>query len=323
MIYLLAKYTLLFLLALVLGVLLGRWWIRRSYVDVSDSYPDLEEAQNSNERAWDRLWKRLDMLDGGIEPKISQAFAAQPQQTFPSVDLSGIERRLAGLERRLEQAKPPAQPDFGPVITRLEQLEKAVTAASAASDAARRSAPAEAGQRFDLSPVSERIADLERYVRTLPRTSHQLDLSPIKFRLGAIESAIETLGYSAVSATPTGERTTSSSLDGASSALSLSTASANTAVGAEQQNSGPQLFDSASAGERDDLKKISGIGPKLESLLNQNGVYYFWQIASWTDADIAFIDERLDVFKGRIHRDKWVEQSLTFKALPGAAQAPK
>ena len=53
---------------------------------------------------------------------------------------------------------------------------------------------------------------------------------------------------------------------------------------------------------------ISGVGPKLEGVLNDLGVYQFSQVASWKKADIAYVDERLK-FKGRIERDDWVKQA--------------
>lgn len=58
----------------------------------------------------------------------------------------------------------------------------------------------------------------------------------------------------------------------------------------------------------DDLKQIKGIGPKLEETLNALGVYHFDQIAAWTEADIAWIDEQLN-FKGRVEREDWIEQA--------------
>ncbi len=58
----------------------------------------------------------------------------------------------------------------------------------------------------------------------------------------------------------------------------------------------------------DDLKMIAGIGPKLEKLLNEMGVYTFRQIAGWGAAEIKWVDERLK-FKGRIVRDDWVAQA--------------
>ena len=66
---------------------------------------------------------------------------------------------------------------------------------------------------------------------------------------------------------------------------------------------------SAPNGEADDLKVIKGIGPKLEKELNGAGVFHFSQIASWTAKEVAWADENLVSFKGRISRDSWVTQA--------------
>lgn len=61
-------------------------------------------------------------------------------------------------------------------------------------------------------------------------------------------------------------------------------------------------------GPSDDLKKISGIGPKIEDLLNQLGIFRYEQIADFTPEKISWVNERL-MFKGRIEREGWVEQA--------------
>jgi len=58
----------------------------------------------------------------------------------------------------------------------------------------------------------------------------------------------------------------------------------------------------------DDLKQLSGVGPALEKKLQEAGVTTFAQIAAWTEADIADMDEKLS-FKGRIEREGWVDQA--------------
>jgi NADH-quinone oxidoreductase subunit E len=58
----------------------------------------------------------------------------------------------------------------------------------------------------------------------------------------------------------------------------------------------------------DDLKAISGIGPKLEQVLNGLGIWTYDQIASLTQAEIAWLDEELG-FVGRIGRDDWTGQA--------------
>jgi len=57
-----------------------------------------------------------------------------------------------------------------------------------------------------------------------------------------------------------------------------------------------------------DLKQIAGIGPKLEKVLNGQGITSIGQIATWTDADVAKFDDALGL-DGRIARDDWVGQA--------------
>lgn len=61
----------------------------------------------------------------------------------------------------------------------------------------------------------------------------------------------------------------------------------------------------------DDLKRIKGIGPKLEGQLNELGYFHFDQIASWGPEELAWIDENLQGFTGRATRDEWIEQART------------
>ena len=61
-------------------------------------------------------------------------------------------------------------------------------------------------------------------------------------------------------------------------------------------------------GAADDLKVISGVGPVLEGKLNDLGVYHFWQIARWSEKEVAWVDGFLN-FKGRIARDEWIKQA--------------
>ncbi len=72
-------------------------------------------------------------------------------------------------------------------------------------------------------------------------------------------------------------------------------------------------------GEPDDLKKIGGVGPKLEGTLNELGIYHFWQIAEFTPDNVAWVDGYLS-FKGRIDRDDWIGQAKTFADEAGADQ---
>ncbi|MCA0045261.1 NADH-quinone oxidoreductase subunit NuoE [Celeribacter litoreus] len=73
----------------------------------------------------------------------------------------------------------------------------------------------------------------------------------------------------------------------------------------------PVTLDAAREGGADDLKKLKGVGPKLEETLNELGFYHFDQIAAWTPEQVAWVDSRLK-FKGRIERDGWIEQAKIF-----------
>jgi NADH-quinone oxidoreductase subunit E len=69
----------------------------------------------------------------------------------------------------------------------------------------------------------------------------------------------------------------------------------------------------------DDLKAISGIGPKLEAVLNGLGVWTYAQIAEWTKEEIAWVDDYLS-FKGRIGRDGWIGQAAKLAGKPGGGK---
>ncbi|MCC1492304.1 NADH-quinone oxidoreductase subunit E [Cognatishimia sp. F0-27] len=71
----------------------------------------------------------------------------------------------------------------------------------------------------------------------------------------------------------------------------------------------PETLDAPKGGKADDLKKISGVGPKMEALLHSLGFYHFEQIAAWGPEEVAWVDDHLEGFKGRVSRDNWVEQA--------------
>jgi predicted flap endonuclease-1-like 5' DNA nuclease len=58
----------------------------------------------------------------------------------------------------------------------------------------------------------------------------------------------------------------------------------------------------------EDLKVISGIGPKLETLLNKIGIFTLAQIAAWSADDAAKVDSDLQL-NGRVLRDDWRGQA--------------
>lgn len=73
----------------------------------------------------------------------------------------------------------------------------------------------------------------------------------------------------------------------------------------------PQTLQAARNGQADDLKQIRGVGPKLETMLHGMGFFHFDQIATWSAAELAWVDQHLTGFKGRASRDNWVAQART------------
>ncbi|MGH6761476.1 MAG: NADH-quinone oxidoreductase subunit NuoE [Phyllobacterium sp.] len=67
----------------------------------------------------------------------------------------------------------------------------------------------------------------------------------------------------------------------------------------------------------DDLKMISGVGPKIEELLHELGIFTYAQVASWKKAEREWVDNYLS-FKGRVEREDWVKQA---KALAKGGEA--
>ena len=73
---------------------------------------------------------------------------------------------------------------------------------------------------------------------------------------------------------------------------------------ANAQKSPKQLFQPPK--EKDDLKKIYGIGPVMEKTLNGLGISSYKQIADFTKSDIERVADAIESFSDRIERDDWV-----------------
>ncbi|WP_306110601.1 MULTISPECIES: NADH-quinone oxidoreductase subunit E [Roseovarius] len=83
------------------------------------------------------------------------------------------------------------------------------------------------------------------------------------------------------------------------------------AAATEDAGTKPETMDAPRDGGADDLKMIKGVGPKLEQLLHSMGFYHFDQIAAWGPQEVAWVDQNLEGFKGRVSRDDWVAQAKT------------
>ena len=64
-----------------------------------------------------------------------------------------------------------------------------------------------------------------------------------------------------------------------------------------------------SEGEPDNLQQLKGVGPKLAAMLSAMGLTRFEQIASLSPGQVEAIDAELGAFRGRLKRDRIVEQA--------------
>ncbi len=80
-------------------------------------------------------------------------------------------------------------------------------------------------------------------------------------------------------------------------------------------------------GAGDDLTLIWGVGETLAKKLNGLGIWHFDQVGKWTPANVAWFEDAMGGFKGRVARDKWIEQCQKLAAgwRPGseAGEKPK
>ena len=59
----------------------------------------------------------------------------------------------------------------------------------------------------------------------------------------------------------------------------------------------------------DDLKIISGVGPKLEKMLHEFGIKSFYQLSRLDNEGINALNEKIEFFPGRMERDNWIGQA--------------
>lgn len=70
----------------------------------------------------------------------------------------------------------------------------------------------------------------------------------------------------------------------------------------------PLVLSSPKPTGKDNLKKIKGINSKIESDLNNIGIYHFEQIAKWSNKNAEWIEAYLSI-QGSAKNNQWIEQA--------------
>lgn len=220
-------------------------------------------------------------------------------------------RRIAGAGVAKSAEGDATDPDGR---TRIAELESQLNAEKAEVDAIRRKAGIQkAGEEGPLAEGSlmwrnrhlesrvrfleGKLADLESEAMPAQPVEDQNDAATrLRWRNSYLEGRVKYLEEELVR---TGGLTTENAVP--------------TAVGSppgpkQPEGEQPELLESPRDGRADDLKLISGIGPKLEQKLNSIGIWHFAQISSWNRAEVDWVNGAIS-FHGRIERERWVSQA--------------
>ncbi len=252
----------------------------RGHTSEQERLQSLEAAQIEAEQEIDSLQKAL--AEARADRAAHGDDAAEDQRVALEAEVNRLRTELAGLTAEYEGEDGQ------------RALESRLTALKQERDQA----------RSELASLRETIADLEG--RRSRRRALEADKDAEIIRLRSLlvphppsnNQNEQLAGADATGAT------------GAAEVPGKPNASQETAVSERPAMLRPgQPF-----GAPDDLKKISGIGPKLSQALNEQGIFHFWQLAALTDEKLAWLDDNMLTFKGRIKREGWVQQAKDMHA---------
>jgi predicted flap endonuclease-1-like 5' DNA nuclease/polyhydroxyalkanoate synthesis regulator phasin len=226
-----------------------------------------------------------------LEAELAKAQSAQPAPATvadapaaPAVDTAKLEWEVKYLRTRVEALQ--------------NELAVAPVAAAAAPQPVE-AAPAPAAD--PASPVEEELASLRWRVRYLEGKLAYFE---------GDEDAAE--GEDAADSEP-GPKSAAETILGQLEAADEAAEAEEIAKGTARVR--PAQLEKPFTQNGDDLTLIGGIGPKIQELLNDLGIFHFKQIAAWTPENVAWVDDYLSS-AGRITREGWVEQA---RVLAGEA----
>lgn len=349
MAYPLTEIVFLLLIAALLGGCFAWWLARRRFQNVSVEYARMrtewsqwrrdvearlgERPQHDLAPVIERL-RSVESLIGDIRlpayevPDLSPVLDAVAAIRFPEIkplDLTPMQSRIATLEQAVRGIVIPVQPlpketDLSSVMARFAAVEQRISAIRITDPA----------RPVDFAPMHGRIDRLEHAVRSIvipvPKEHREVDLGGVFQRLQEIERQIEKIRLPELPpSTPVDLAPVLQSLSALQARLdrpAAAVAPAMPSLAATIRQGSANLLVSPVYGRPDDLKRINGVADVLEKTLHGVGVYYFWQVAEWSAADVAHVDAQLTAFKGRIARDHWIPQALDLAELPDSARKP-
>jgi len=352
--FLLAEILILLVAAAAAGALFAYWWFRRYYEDVTLEYTRSRDEWTSWRRSFEERLAARPQVDlqplteqvAGVDAAVRAINIPQPEATDLSpvlsavADLAPVHSRLDAIEQRIGTIRMPDAPapvDLEPLSQRLAALEQRVAGITipqpkdvdlnpalqrltAIDTAVRAIKIPDAAAAVDLAPTQGRLDRIEQAVRgiSIPQAKEP-DLSAITTRLQQLQVRVDAIrmpeATAPVDLTPVLER-----LSLLQTRIENPPTPPAPKVGVREGSK--NLLSHAGHGRPDDLKQIKGVKRVLERTLHKVGVFYFWQIAEWSPADVKHVDSVLPAFKGRIERDHWVTQANELSTKSTAAKPP-
>lgn len=273
------------------------------------------DDEADNRRRWRQryLEARVAWLEGRLRDAGERVVEQTPQAIADTGEVDGARNELNALRERLAAAESRATQAVGERARMAGILaEKEGALAGAQSDAVsatRRLADLEAERTTLLARIEalESAPVPEPVIVESPAPAEDPEAARLKWRSRYLDSRVRYLEQSiALAPKVASEQRPQAPRDDTFAPLEQG--------GAEVK---PQGLPAARGGAPDDLRLIDGVTPRIESTLNSLGIYHFDQISAWTPANIGWI-ERYLAFKGRIGRERWVEQA---RALANGAAA--
>ena len=310
----------------------------------------------------EQLAERIDRARDLASESVANAALDLSQQiaSLPLPNVDALQTRLSSLDRSIQTLRLP-EPDLRPIQSMLMGLERAVGDLSRGSqdlrplnDALSALETSVSSMRGDLRGL-QALGSIENAVlEAVNIIEGRIDLGAVENRLTAIEYGLTAVhqmlrsrgeasparGADAFQAKPSTFYQSSPSASESSrdfrTTTSFRTASArqptpplqrpplerDSLAGVRRPDDKANLLREPAFGEPDDLEEIAGVGPMLNQLLKDIGVFYFWQIADWGPEEVEWVDSKLLHFRGRIEREDWVGQARDLAQRPGAATRP-
>lgn len=275
--------------------------------------------------------ERLVHQNRSLMQQISQYQASGKDQKKRAKELAGALKEASDQRNVLQRRINDIRNDFAAAVGRCDELQQDIDNRSA-QDVASAEAIKQRNEKIfllsrELESWQNRLPPLLEKFRERNETAERLEreLALAREQIDSLETMI---GSENTRVLPVNRDTLRDDLDasndpsetvlGCTSASSYVEERGNVSQVQEIEASVPQSLSKYDAnresadtigGLRDNLQLIKGIGPSIEKILNEMGIFRFGQIADMSEFDIDRVADRLKGFHSRIYREDWIGQA--------------